>query len=193
MNARETVGNRLREERLRLRESQDSIAVKAGVGKNAQIKYEKGERSPDADLLLAAEAGVDVLYVLTGARRPETATTAAEIKLLARAVHSTHGDEELPLDMHKVEEAYSAQYERAIAAGQAPNITLTDRHLKLLAAFDRASEPGRKTIERIAHLESARAKPNKAKSGHTKVSAQAVEINGDGNVIGAHNRVMQTK
>jgi hypothetical protein len=36
------------------------------------VNYEKGERSPDASFLSAiAEAGADVLYVLTGARSQE--------------------------------------------------------------------------------------------------------------------------
>lgn len=194
MNPREVVGSRLKAERLRLRESQESLAEKGGVGKNAQIKYEKGERSPDADYLqLVAQAGVDVLYVLTGTHRPELAVTASELKLLAQAVNkagSTDGDD---IDMHRVEEAYSAQYERAVAAGRAPAITLTDRHIKLLSVFDRASESGRKTIERIAQLEGARAKPKKPLQGDIKVSAQAVDITGDGNVIGTGNTIQQTK
>lgn len=177
-----------------MRESQESLAEKGGVGKNAQIKYEKGERSPDADYLhLVAQAGVDVLYVLTGTHRPELATTASELKLLAQAMNKTSSIDSDELDIHRVEKAYSAQYERAVAAGRAPSITLTDRHIKLLTAFDRASESGRKTIERIAQLEGARTKPKNAFGGDNKVSAQAVEINGDGNVIGTGNTIKQTK
>jgi len=41
------------------------------VQKRAQINYEKDERQPDAAYLAAvAEAGADVLYVLTGQRSP---------------------------------------------------------------------------------------------------------------------------
>lgn len=193
MNPRELIGNRLREERLRLRESQESFATQVGVGKNAQIKYEKGERAPDADYLqLASEAGVDLLYVITGTRRPETAVTAVELKMLANAVNKTSTGDADGLDMHKVEEAYTAQYERAVAAGKAPTATFTERHLKLIAAFDQASESGKKTIERIAQLEAARVAPRK-KSSYVKVAAQGVDIKGDANVIGSNNSVMQTK
>jgi transcriptional regulator with XRE-family HTH domain len=63
------IGNRLREERTRLGLTQDQFAEKAGVTKRSLVNYEKGERSPDASFLSAiAEAGADVLYVLTGVR-----------------------------------------------------------------------------------------------------------------------------
>jgi len=69
------IGERLREERARLGLNQGDFAAMAGVSKTTQFNYEKGERSPDADYLVAvAEAGVDVLYLLTGQRTP----TAAE-------------------------------------------------------------------------------------------------------------------
>jgi transcriptional regulator with XRE-family HTH domain len=64
-----TSAERLKEERLRLGFNQTDFGAIAGVQKQAQIKYEKGERSPDADYLSAiATAGADVLYILTGQR-----------------------------------------------------------------------------------------------------------------------------
>lgn len=63
------IGERLREERVRLGPSQEVFGEMAGVGKQAQLRYEKGERHPDALYMAAiAEVGVDVLYVLTGQR-----------------------------------------------------------------------------------------------------------------------------
>ncbi|MGF6091100.1 helix-turn-helix domain-containing protein [Pseudomonas sp. 18173] len=68
------IGERLKEERERLGFNQTEFAAKAGASKNSQYNYEKGERSPDAAYLAAvAEKGVDVLYVVTGERRPVTA------------------------------------------------------------------------------------------------------------------------
>lgn len=65
----DNIGDRLRAERERLGMSQDSFAEVAGVGKRALIHYEKTERSPDANFLSAiANAGADVLYILTGQR-----------------------------------------------------------------------------------------------------------------------------
>lgn len=62
-----TFGERLRKERLRLKSNQSEFALIGGVQKNAQINYEKGERSPDADYLQRIAAhGADVLYLLTG-------------------------------------------------------------------------------------------------------------------------------
>lgn len=65
------IGERLKEERVRLGYNQADFAAIAGVAKTSQFNYEKGERSPDAVYLTAvAEKGVDVLYVVTGNRMP---------------------------------------------------------------------------------------------------------------------------
>lgn len=64
-----TTGDRLKEERQRLGLNQTEFGAVAGVQKQAQLKYEKGERSPDADYLAAvAQAGADVQYIVTGVR-----------------------------------------------------------------------------------------------------------------------------
>ncbi|TBU78183.1 helix-turn-helix domain-containing protein [Phytopseudomonas daroniae] len=79
------IGERLREERVRLGYNQADFAAIAGVAKTSQFNYEKGERSPDASYLAAvAEKGVDVLYVVTGKRTPEAADaiSASEADLL---------------------------------------------------------------------------------------------------------------
>lgn len=65
------VGERLREERERLRLSQAAFGEIGGVKANAQGKYESSERFPGADYLESvATHGVDVLYVVTGERKP---------------------------------------------------------------------------------------------------------------------------
>lgn len=81
------IGERLKEERVRLGYNQADFAAIAGVAKTSQFNYEKGDRSPDAAYLVAlAEKGVDVLYVLTGERLPKAADslTAEEAQLLER-------------------------------------------------------------------------------------------------------------
>ena len=66
-----TMGERLKEERLRIGVNQTVLAEKCGVTKNTQLAYEKGERNPDTAYLAAASSlGVDVLYVITGQRIP---------------------------------------------------------------------------------------------------------------------------
>ena len=70
------IGERLKEERVRLGYNQGDFAAIAGVAKTSQFNYEKGERSPDAAYLAAvAEKGVDVLYVVTGRRTPEASSS----------------------------------------------------------------------------------------------------------------------
>jgi len=67
------IGERLKEERVRLGFNQAEFAAFAGVAKTSQFNYEKGDRSPDAAYLAAvAERGVDVLYVVTGERKPRS-------------------------------------------------------------------------------------------------------------------------
>ncbi len=60
-------GDRLREERLRLGLTQEQFGALGGVRKQAQLKYEKGERKPDATYFEGiAAAGANVDYILTG-------------------------------------------------------------------------------------------------------------------------------
>lgn len=67
-----TVGARLKEERLRLGHSQTEFALLASVKKGTQISWEKDASSPSAAALVAfAQAGADVLYILTGKRERE--------------------------------------------------------------------------------------------------------------------------
>ena len=63
------ISDRIREERQRLGLSQEQLGAIAGVRKQAQLTYEKGDRHPDTLYLAAiAETGADVLYILTGQR-----------------------------------------------------------------------------------------------------------------------------
>jgi len=65
------IGERLKEERERLGLTQTEFAALGGAGRKTQFNYESGERTPDAAYLAAiAEAGADVLYILTGQRNP---------------------------------------------------------------------------------------------------------------------------
>ena len=62
-----SIGERLREERLRLQMSQTDFAALAGASKGAVLKWEKDTSAPTAVALAAfANAGVNVPYVLTG-------------------------------------------------------------------------------------------------------------------------------
>lgn len=89
-----TIGDRLKEERSRLGLSQTDLAAVGGVGKTTQINYEKGSGSPDARYLAAAaDRGVDILYVVTGVRRPAHADQlgpeGAELLHLAQKINGS--------------------------------------------------------------------------------------------------------
>ena len=84
MNHLVSIGERLREERVRLGMSQTTFGEVGGVTKKTQMLYEGGERAPDAGYLAAAaESGVDVRYVITGQRdAPAQEVPTTEEKLL---------------------------------------------------------------------------------------------------------------
>lgn len=71
--ANETVGDRLRKVRGTM--SQEAFAQLLTIGRTTLIRYEKGERSPDADLIakLLVIFKVDALWLLTGKREPTPA------------------------------------------------------------------------------------------------------------------------
>lgn len=90
------IGERLKEERVRLGYNQGDFAAIAGVAKTSQFNYEKGERSPDAAYLAAiAEKGADVLYIVTGERKPlpTDSINAAEADLLKHYRQLPHEDQ----------------------------------------------------------------------------------------------------
>lgn len=61
------IGDRLRAERERLGHSQDQWASVTGIHRNTQVKYEKGEGSPNAEYLAEIECiGADINYIITG-------------------------------------------------------------------------------------------------------------------------------
>lgn len=97
-----TIGERIREERERLKLSQSALAAIGGVGKHSQINYEADRRYPDASYFAhIADAGADVLFILTG-RREQAATTTINsvdperleraIELVERGIVEGHRD-----------------------------------------------------------------------------------------------------
>lgn len=79
----DTIGDRLKSERERLGLNQTEFGDAGGVQKNAQLKYEKNERCPDLTYLEGLAAiGVDALYVLTGKRGENIASTPIELSYL---------------------------------------------------------------------------------------------------------------
>ncbi|MBS7819031.1 XRE family transcriptional regulator [Wohlfahrtiimonas chitiniclastica] len=63
------LGDRLREEREKLQLSQEAFGALGGVGKQAQLRYEKGERYPDGLYFeKIASVGCDIQYIITGIR-----------------------------------------------------------------------------------------------------------------------------
>lgn len=77
-----SIGDRLLEERRRFNWSQGEMAKAGGVALVTYSNYEKGTRYPDAECLANLYlAGVDVLYVVTGARNSATLSNAETVLL----------------------------------------------------------------------------------------------------------------
>lgn len=77
------IGDRLKEERERLKLTQKSIADFAGTTTRTQISYEGNLTRPKGGYLARVSSlGVDVAYVLTGERLENTATTPTELAYL---------------------------------------------------------------------------------------------------------------
>lgn len=93
------VGERLREERLRLGLKQEELADIGGVKKNAQFNYEKGVRAPSASYLAAVAAvGVDVNYLLTGQRSLSESDLTPEEQALLSNYRSTPAEKRKSID-----------------------------------------------------------------------------------------------
>lgn len=141
-----TFGERLREERARLGMSQTQFGVLAGVQKRAQIHYESDERVPDATYLAAlAQAGVDVLYVITGNRAGGTAGTTrgaidAErlldmydvVEFVAKKAHKRWGER------RKIELAVKGYNMTAGDEEQAPEQEGEAHYAKVVNLFERS-------------------------------------------------------
>jgi len=96
------IGDRLKEERERLGFSQTEFSAVAGASKNSQYNYEKGDRSPDANYLAAvADKGVDILYVVTGERKPQAADSipAEVLEFIGMYEQVTDADREVLMRM----------------------------------------------------------------------------------------------
>lgn len=82
----ESIGKRLREERVRLGLNQDEFVALAGIQRRTQTNYENDVRAPDAAYLAAlAEHGVDINYVITGIRSVSEEKLREEFELMMTA------------------------------------------------------------------------------------------------------------
>ena len=77
------LGARLLEERGRLGMTQTQLAEVGGVSKGSQILYEKGKPFTSDYLNAVAEAGLDVLFLITGQRSSEARAPAEDFQFLA--------------------------------------------------------------------------------------------------------------
>lgn len=92
------IGQRLKEERLRLKLSQSVLGSIGGVETNAQGNYESGSRFPRADYLSRiSTTGIDVAYVVTGLRLPsnDLLLDTDDLAAMSRTPEKSNGIERL--------------------------------------------------------------------------------------------------
>lgn len=84
-----SIGERLRSERSRIGLTQAQMAERLGVSLRTQLAWEKGDSTPNAEhLALAAQAGADVQFVVSGLAEIEEIRTS---KVVAREPTSVYG------------------------------------------------------------------------------------------------------
>ncbi len=167
-----TIGERLRLERQRLDLSQEELGARGGVQKQAQLNYEKGERAPDTTYLLAiAEAGVDVVFVLTGRRAEGDAISVEAARIAAgqayRASQALGGD----LTAERFEKLFlilcdttAAREEAAASPVAEPEVTGVHKVVQKISAGSRNVQIGRGQLA-TSDAPAKRAAPRKKKSG----------------------------
>ena len=130
-----TIGDRLREERERLGFSQTDFARLAASSKHSQIGWEKNTAAPNARYLASiADAGADVLYVVTGERKT-AAPGAFNAELLRQVVDGAESAlqaKRLRLSPAKKAELVILLYEHFKGAGSVERPTV-ERFLRLVA------------------------------------------------------------
>lgn len=122
------IGERLKEERLRIGLTQPVFAGYCGAKKRTLIEWEKGSTSPNAVQLSALVAiGVDVLYVLTGDRAGKNTH-----ELTAKPPLNPIKSDEALADktIKKQDNSYKNQTdkEKPLTNGKSPSVGLLDQH-----------------------------------------------------------------
>lgn len=121
MKRLEECGKRLRQERERLKYTQDDFAAAGGVKRVSQYFYETGSRSPSLDYLLNLESiGVDLAFVIFGApsanRPPPTVFSKSSVVGLMETGTQLGGH----LPPMKRRKLYGALYDAAVHGGSDP-------------------------------------------------------------------------
>lgn len=94
-----TLGERIKQERVRLGFTQDDFSGFAGKRKGAQVNWEKNESAPNANVLAAwSDKGADIQYIVTGTRTNAYPTIVTDGEVAEAPAHAYRTDTvEVPL------------------------------------------------------------------------------------------------
>ena len=154
--------DRLKEERNRLRYGQGEFAELAGVNRRSQVNYEKGDRSPNADYLLAiSKAGVDIAYILTGNRLPKAIDDKLAAALSLSVDREPEGGELTNLALEAYE---TVGNEAGSSVAEPPSpVYLSGRELNLVDNYRRSNGVGKLSLEVSAKALAQQAASDKPK------------------------------
>ena len=138
------IGERLREERKRLKMTQAVFAQTGGIGLSALKMYEGNERDPGA-LFLAAlgNAGADVQYVVTGLR--SNSALAADEQILLDSYRALDPEAKRRALAHLLTGAGPLAVQKAIKEKSAP---AAQSQITVTATGRGAQAAGKKIINR---------------------------------------------
>jgi transcriptional regulator with XRE-family HTH domain len=154
------IGERLKEERIRLGKNQEDFAAIGEASLRSQIDWEKGKAFPNAKFLASiAEAGADVQYILTGVRsislacKPETREQHLyAVKAAAELAQKSGLPEKQAADL--VDIAYHLGVQQFAALAETPpNYTvLRPDQAALLDNLEHCTKEDQDAIKRMALL-----------------------------------------
>lgn len=112
------IGERLKEERKRLKLTQEMLGGTLGVSKRSLIEWEKGDVFPNAEYLARiAAAGADVQYIVTGVRRLDNLSALEQALLTAaRAAPELIGEALTVLLSGKKPKAFEQTFHGAVGS-----------------------------------------------------------------------------
>lgn len=190
-----TLGVRLKEERQRLGLSQRELAALGGVKRLSQGHYESGFRFPAADYLFRlSKVGIEVLYVLTGARaNSATPAPGIDAEFLRRCMELIESESISrgvdPLDTSRMAIVTTLVYNRSLMKSFDPesrNLVAAQEASSVMEVVGQALKPSRATINTgIKEVDGLVAEWVKLNVRHTEIFVRQMDAAGFGDAARA--------
>lgn len=128
-----SIGERIRQERDRLGETQDEWARHTGIHRNTQAKYEKGDAVPDVNYLTAIdELGADIDFIRTGERRAWKSSDdyverqCSIVQKIVECVEAYTGEKKISISPARKASLVAAIYRSAFFSGNVDTVVIEE-------------------------------------------------------------------